>query len=234
MMKKIKSSWGILESQIKGKSGVIDGPHAGLNGARVTVIKRSQRTGGLTVEFLEDRRPYKTGDYLHLPRHEFKMDPEVSAPKAERVFTDGVHGHLDYADAQIEDAEDGRYWCHCPQCDTRTACDLVATQSDRDWAKFGCSVCTTEFNYPTRHAQPVTKDAKPEKRFVLCTNDFPYRVLPPGTTIEEAYEVARRLNVTDEKWCERPVNGGQRRVHYHTHECEVESLNSIELWGDRK
>lgn len=265
--------------KLKGKSGTIKGARTPLVGARVKCIRQSQRTGGITVEFLEDRRPYKCGDHLHVYQYEFEVDTykriEVTNPAYARVVamreagkevcdsddhnedsgcsnpacfnsrkpvtvTDGRGRRADVSSISIADESDrAGYWCHCPVCDARTLCEIAATplRSGLDWSKYTCGECDTEFEYPTRHAQPVTyrelQSQKPEKRYVLCTNDYPYKVLPAGTTNEEVVAMIKRLNDLDEKWRDGQRDL-QRPVYYHAHEVSVIGATEMQPIEDRR
>lgn len=64
-------------------------------------------------------------------------------------------------------------------------------------------------------------------RKVLCTNDFPYVVLPEGTTDEEANAMLRRLKKADEQ---RSGRGGHGKIHYHVHDCPVTKPKEVQPW----
>lgn len=71
------------------------------------------------------------------------------------------------------------------------------------------------------------------KLFVLCTNDYPYKVLPLGTTAEQAEACRARLNAIEEEREKDPMarRGGRRRIFYHVHELDVEEPGLIQEYG---
>lgn len=61
---------------------------------------------------------------------------------------------------------------------------------------------------------------------VICTNDYPFSVLPDGTTQEQAQAEVDRLNGLDQKYL--PAG---RRVHYRWHDIPVVAPGEAKLWG---
>ena len=63
--------------------------------------------------------------------------------------------------------------------------------------------------------------------FVICANDYPYCVLPEGTTEEEARKFAKFLQAED--WMNR---GMSPRVYYHYHDVSVMTPQRGKVWTD--
>ena len=68
------------------------------------------------------------------------------------------------------------------------------------------------------------------KLFVLCTNDYPYKVLSFHTTATQAKQCVERLNAQDAERVRKNV-GGYRRIYYHVHELEVVESTLIQPWA---
>lgn len=64
------------------------------------------------------------------------------------------------------------------------------------------------------------------KRFVICTNDYPYVALPEGTTQEEVDDTLRRLTKAEES----RKRDDRRYIHYHAHEIPVVDPKDVKLW----
>lgn len=64
-------------------------------------------------------------------------------------------------------------------------------------------------------------------RYVLAANDFPYMLLPAGTSGEEAHILAVRLNRED-----REKRVDKLPIYYHVHELSIKPLDGIGLWQE--